>query len=243
MNRRKGLIFVIVLALIVATAGILLRLNAGKKLGLPGVKTRLLAASGSLEIVLPERVLDFTSQSVEQAKVVLDTLPKDTSFGQRLYQAPDGFWMQLNVVMMGADRTSIHKPQICLPGQGFSIEKTEETTIPIERPFPYNLPVIKLTTSKVPVEGQGGSIRGIYVYWYVADGVLSADPTALRRMWMSTKHLFQTGVLQRWAYIVYFSAAEPGQEETAYNRMKLFIAASVPEFQLTPKAKETTTHP
>jgi hypothetical protein len=38
---------------------------------------------------------------------VLDFLPKDTSYGQRQYQTPDGsFKTTLNVVMMGTDRTS-----------------------------------------------------------------------------------------------------------------------------------------
>jgi hypothetical protein len=45
-----------------------------------------------------------------------------------------------------------------------------------------------------------------------------------------------TGILQRWAYVTFFSACAPGQEENTYERLKNLIAASVPEFQLTPKA-------
>jgi len=41
--------------------------------------------------------------------------------------------------------------------------------------------------------------------------------------------------LQRWAYISCFAVCLPGQEEATFERLKKFIAASVPEFQLTPK--------
>jgi hypothetical protein len=46
----------------------------------------------------------------------------------------------------------------------------------------------------------------------------------------------RTGVLQRWAYVTCFSVCQPGQEEATFNRMKEFLAAAVPEFQLTPRA-------
>lgn len=237
MNKR-WIICLAALTVLALSVGALIQVQRFQKLGRPGVKTQPLAGSSNLEVVLPERVLDCTSKKMEQRQIVLDFLPKDTSFGQRLYQSSDGFWMQLEVVLMGADRTSIHKPQICLPGQGFSIEKTEVTTIPIEQPYHYDLPVIKLTTSKLPSEGHTGEVRGIYVYWFVGDGILSADPSGLRRMWLSIKNLFATGEFQRWAYVVCFSVSETGQEGKVFNRMKQFIAASVPEFQLPPQAKE-----
>jgi hypothetical protein len=41
-------------------------------------------------------------------------------------------------------------------------------------------------------------------------------------------------VLQRWAYVACISPCAPGQEDATFARMKKFIAAAVPEFQLTP---------
>ena len=76
--------------------------------------------------------------------------------------------------------------------------------------------------------------RGIYVYWFVADRELTADH--LQRMWWMARDLIRQGTLQRWAYVACFSVCLPGQEEATYQRMKEFIAASVPEFQLTTAA-------
>jgi len=74
--------------------------------------------------------------------------------------------------------------------------------------------------------------RAIYVYWFVSDNELSADH--LQRMWWMTRDLVRSGTLQRWAYVGCLTFCAPGQEEGAYQRMKQWIAAAVPEFQLTP---------
>ena len=235
MNRQQWVLVVVVLALMGATAGVLTRLRASQQLGQPGLKTRALGDSRNLEILLPERVLDFTSEPVEQDSMVLGALPKDTSFGQRRYQAPDGFETLLNVVLMGSDRTSLHKPQFCVTGAGWAIERTELTGVPITQPCAYELPVMKLTTTKEgTLNGQRVNVRGIYVYWFVAEDALTAHHW--QRMWWMARELLRTGKLQRWAYVTCFSVCQPGQEEGTFNRMKQFLGAAVPAFQLPPRA-------
>src|SRR6185503_14311079 len=106
------------------------------------------AGSRNLRVELPETLAGYKSEPVETPPIVIGVLPKDTSYGQRRYAADDGFQAVINVVLMGSDRTSLHKPQFCVVGDGWTINQTETTTVPIERPFHYELPVIKLTTTK-----------------------------------------------------------------------------------------------
>jgi len=177
------------------------------------LKTEVIPGSQRLQVMLPEKVLDCESKLVEQDPVVLRGLPQDTSYGQRHYHAPDGFDTLMNVVLMGSDRTSIHKPQFCLIGAGWRIDKTEVTTIPIAKPRAYELPVIRLTTTKqVMVNGQEVTARGTYVYWFVADDQISADPSGMNRAWSIAKTLLTTGKLQRWAYVTCFSVCQPGRK-------------------------------
>jgi hypothetical protein len=49
--------------------------------------------------------------------------------------------------------------------------------------------------------------------------------------WMA-RDMLLTGVLQRWAYVACITLCAPGQEEATFSRMKEFIAAAVPQFQL-----------
>lgn len=239
-NRSTRLLFISTLVLIAFTAGALSYLRTHQRLGQPGVRTKASSDPRRLQVDLPERVLNCTSEPIETEQLVLDFLPKDTSFGQRRYTAPDGFNAILNVVLMGSDRTSIHKPQFCLAGTGWDIDYSlsKETTVPIQRPFPYELPVMKLIANKHFVQdGKTTLARGVYVYWFVCeDGYTSSHN---KRMWSMAEHMVKTGVLQRWAYVTCFSVCAPGGEDATFERMKQFIASAVPEFQLTPAPKTT----
>ncbi len=101
------------------------------------------------------------------------------------------------------------------------------------RPRPYDLPVTKLTLSPGK-PGTMDGLHGVYVYWFVADHEYTREHW--QRMWWMAKDLLQTGVLQRWAYITYFAVCAPGQEDATFERLSKMIAASVPEFQLAPRA-------
>ena len=240
MNKQKWIIAIVALGLIGGAAGLLTRLQANQKLGRPGVKTRPIPGSRRLQVELPERVLDCTSKASEVDKATLGWLPQDTSFGQRVYRAADGFETAVNVVLMGSDRTSLHKTEFCLEGQGWRIDRSasSETTVRMDRPYPYDLPVTKFIATKgVTVNGQTITARAVYVLWFVADDELTARHW--QRMWWMARDLICTGVLQRWASISYFAYCAPGQEDATFERMKTLIIASAPEFQLVPRKAQT----
>jgi hypothetical protein len=232
---KKIILFSATLALIGITAAALAQIKTHRHLGNPGVKAVAVPGSVTMKIALPENVLDFTSSNVPTAQVVLDYLPKDTSFAQRQYFAPDGMWVQANMVLMGADRTSIHRPDFCLPGQGWQIVEKSDLNISITGATPYELPVKKWTvhnTFTAP-DGQRQEVSGLYVFWFVTENNTTPDfPAMLKSM---TYHLIRHGVLERWAYVSYFTLCPPGQEDATFARVKNLIAQSVPEFQLPPK--------
>lgn len=243
MNRQKWTMLVVALALIAGAAGVLTQLRRNQKLGPPGVTTHPVAGSIRLEVDLPAHVLDYDSERKDVDDIVLKTLPDDTSFGERWYKAPDGFQVQLRVVLMGTDRTSMHKPQFCLTGSGWNIdpEASAEVEVPVERPFRYELPVVKLVATKQGmVNGEKVVGRAVYVYWFVADDALSAGVAGFHRNWLMAKTLLRTGVLQRWAYVSCFAICAPGQEQEVFERITKFISASVPDFQLMPRAAVAT---
>jgi hypothetical protein len=228
MNKQKWILLVVTLLLIAGTGTLVARYKSVQRLGKPGVKTTAIADSHRLRVEVPDRVLDYQSEWVEADEMTLKTLPGDTSFGQRSYTAPDGFKIQLGAVMMGTDRTSLHKPQFCLRGTGFNLLATEPKTVPVKTPFAYDLPVNVITA--VPESGPAHA-RGIYVYWFVSEDKVTAEHW--QRMWWMARDLVTTGVLQRWTYLYCFATCEAGQEAATFERVRTFIGASVPEFHLT----------
>jgi len=240
MKKERWILLAVVLGLFGSTASLLAYWRVHQRLGLAGVRvvTRPVSDSEGKPVVtntvyLPERVLDYSSEAMPITSVELGVLPEDTTYGRRHYRAADGFEIVVSVVLMGTDRTSIHKPQYCLTGQGWRIDRSERTTISVEHPDPYDLPVMKLTatTTRETAKGEKTVAKGVYVYWFVADKALTADH--FQRMWWMARDLICARTLQRWAYVSCFAVCLPGQEATVYQRMKEFIAASVPEFQLT----------
>ena len=222
------------LLLMALAGGAIYQLQTRQTLGRPGVLAEPQAGSPRWRIPLPEQVAGMTSQEVPAAEVELSALPADTSIGKRLYTATNGAPLLLQVVLMGRDRTSIHQPQYCLTGQGWLIEQTEEVRLPVAGPQPHEIPALKLTASKVftTADGQRVPVRAIYVYWFVADGALTAHRSQ-RLRWMA-EELLKTGTLQRWAYVACFAQCAPGDEDQTFARVKEFVAEAVPEFQRSP---------
>jgi len=234
MKNQKWIILLVALVLIAGTAGALTWLRANQKLGRPGIKAEAIPGSVMMKINLPERVLDFTSTNIPEPQVVVGYLPPDTSYAERIYIAPDGFWVQATIILMGADRTSIHNADFCLNGQGFTGRDKFIENIPIDGPQPYLLPVAKWNVSGVfqQPDRQKTERHGIYVFWFVADG--EETPDHLQFMKWLARDLLRTGVLQRWTYVSYFAYCAPGQEDATFERIKKLIAHSVPEYQFLP---------
>ena len=234
MKNQKWIILTAALVLIAGTAGALTWLRANQKLGRPGLRTEAIPGSVQVKINLPERVLDFNSTNVPEAQIVLGYLPPDTSFAERCYFNTNGASIYATVVLMGADRTSIHKPDYCLPGQGWVIKDKSVVNIPVAGAQSYQLPVSKwvIANSFQTPDGQKQEVGGLYVFWLVADG--EETPDNYQRMWWLARDLLRTGVLQRWAYVSYFTVCAPGQEDAAFERVKSLIAHSVPEYQFPP---------
>ena len=239
MNRNALQVLIGFVLLVGLTGALLLRVRTHYALGQPGVKVVNVPIYdedqnpvSKQSVFLPETVGEYSSTNMPVTKLELNWLPPDTLYGRRVYLTPNSGIMT-SVVLMGTDRTSIHKPQYCLTGQGESITGSEVITIPIAKPHPYELKVMKLSTTRQhPVaSGKMATTSGIYLYWFVADGQLT--PHHGERMWLMARDLLTKGLLQRWAYVAYFSRCLPGQENILLEQMKRFVAASVPEFQTT----------
>lgn len=225
------------LILIGSTALILRQVDRHRTLGEPGlvmVVANVLDESGDIvntnTVALPRQVLEYQSTNAPITKVELGYLPADTTYARKIYFAPDSFWIQASVVMMGVDRSSIHKPQYCLVGQGWQVLSQGEDNIPLAGEKSLELPVWKMTAQQPQsmADGTRHMVKAVYVYWFVADGHVTARHG--QRMWWMARELLTTGTLQRWAYVSVLGLCLPGQEEETYERIRKFIAESAPEY-------------
>jgi hypothetical protein len=216
------------------------RLRTAVQLGQPGVKLGLLPVfndqgepARSNSVALPTLLRGYRVRVEPITQLELSYLPPDTTYGRRTYALADGsFRSQVSAVLMGTDRTSIHRPEYCLTSQGWNLIQQRSVTIPMTAPQPYDLPVQRLDLRFQATEAGRPVIRGgVYVFWFVADGQLTSSHVQ-RQLWLM-RDLLQHQTLQRWAYISCFSDCEPGQEDATFTRISELLTRLVPEFQLT----------
>lgn len=71
----------------------------------------------------------FTSQAVEPSLAETNTLPHDTTIEKRLYKDPRGHMALVTVVVGGSQKGSIHRPELCLPSQGFLMTQPHSVSV------------------------------------------------------------------------------------------------------------------
>ena len=74
-------------------------------------------------------VAGFSSERLEPSEAELTTLPGDTRFDKRIYTADDGTWFQVSLVVGGRSKQSIHRPELCLPSQGFQMSRPRTLSV------------------------------------------------------------------------------------------------------------------
>lgn len=65
----------------------------------------------------------FNSEIVAPSEAELNVLPTDTRIEKRLYTDEYGRWFQVSLIVGGASKGSIHRPELCLPAQGFQMKE------------------------------------------------------------------------------------------------------------------------
>jgi hypothetical protein len=235
-------LFVAVAALVMVGTGwaTLLRVKNRQHLGVPGVRMTAiptLSRTGGIvrsnSIPLPRGVPGHSATVGEIDETEWQSLPPDTTFGRMIYsRGSREYPVQASVILMGADRTSIHQPEFCLKGNGWNIQSRSTRWVPFDRINGGGLDVRRFD-ALTNVRGEDGAIHplaGVYVFWFVADGQWTASHWT-RTLWM-TRDLLTRNVLQRWAYVSYFATCQPGDEEKAYEHVCELIRVTVPQFQI-----------
>ena len=107
--------------------------STGSRLAVPVLAFLLIVPAMLYQATTPEVVfaeppavslgeLDgFSSEKQEASEAELTVLPKDTIIHKRRYEAPNGDWMAVTLVVGGRSKSSIHRPELCLPAQGFEM--------------------------------------------------------------------------------------------------------------------------
>jgi exosortase len=207
--------------------GLLISVGAGVMVILSSASHRMGAAGVKME--LPDTVgdaLGFDGSLDREHRL----LPADTEFAKKEYLSASPTPITCEIVLTGVERSSIHRAEACLLGQGWNIVSDEKVSVALATGRKQKVRVLSL--SKVR---DGQRLFGCFLYWYVgADR--TTDDTFSRIFLTSWDHLTR-GVNHRWAYVTVNSELAPnqGQSEEArralVSRLVRFAADVIPIIQ------------
>ena len=194
---------------------------------------------------LPNSVGRLQGNLKKPDKIETEILPGDTEFAKMTYvtatqDVNERDVAHLSVVLSGAESRSIHRPEVCLVGQGWTI--TGEQTVPVEISPGRSLLVkdLSIEGSFSTKQGKPMRISSHYVYWFV--GTAFDTPSHFERLWRSTCDAVVHNINHRWAYVSVmatvtedldpaFSGERRRTDEQTKRLIHFLIQQTVPQFQ------------
>ncbi len=175
-----------------------------------------------------------TEQPVSESEKVM--LPPDTQFAKKLYSDGLGSDIHCQIVLAGAEKRSIHRPEICLPAQGWTVKSGQ--VIPVELSNGKTLEVMKLDVVR-PVTLNNGETRELttlFCYWFV--GKDATTPHHLSRVLKTNFDILLHNTNHRWAYVIASAPVMKGfvpggkDEVQTLAEIKSFISELAPRIMM-----------
>ena len=174
-------------------------------------------------------------------------LPPDTTFARKSYGPPDVNPLEritCSIVLSGKEKRSIHRPERCLPGQGYRIDGSHTVTVHLASGRNLEVTALLLERPITLNNGQVVPLQSYFLYWFVGKGITT--PSQLTRILMTNWDMLVHRVNQRWAYVSI--SANIMQSLTPHGRtadqtlemLKQFIHDSVPTYM---KSEMATPNP
>ncbi len=207
-------------------AQVILALGLGSVFLLPKVAN---STPQGIDLSLPSYIGGWFGEDQKISEQELLVLAKDTQFARKLYTNGRGDQIFASIVLSGQDLdNSIHRPERCLPAQGWSIADSRVVKIPLQTPSASTLEVTRLHNMRkvATTDGRTIPIFGLDYYWFI--GAKDVTASHLRRTYIDIRDRIMYGYNQRWAYITVAATITEGVTE--FGRSEQETDALVQEF-------------
>jgi hypothetical protein len=212
----------------VLVAGLLVHVSARAGSGEAGIA---LSQDGVNPVPLPTFLgEDWIGRRTEVSAVEKELLPPDTGYSRKTYVslADPAKQVFLSIVLSGRDRTSIHRPELCLVGQGWTIDGSFQHTFAFPgKPTRFPATILRVQKEIMTPKGRV-KVPQLFAYYFVDSEATVAThwERIARDSWQRVAHARN----DRWAYVVVQTGSAEG-EETALARMQAILDGTLPVFQ------------
>ena len=190
-------------------------------------------SESGIELNLPVSVAGFSGVDQKVLESERFILPQDTGFAKKLYTNDRGDNISCQIVLAGGEKRSIHRPEVCLPGQGWTLQTG--AVIPIKMANGKKLEVMKLTIAKKIrlADAERRELTSLFLYWFV--GKDTTTPHHFARVLKTNLDMLLHNTNHRWAYVIVSSPVLEGLAPRGKNTeetlvmLKDFIAELAPQ--------------
>ena len=201
-------------------------------------KDVLVEASISPDMPTGTALAGWYGRKTQETEAERSILAADTKFSKVNYRAAslDDFSyrdshapiIDASIVFSGQDmNASIHRPELCLPAQGFRNLTGRPATIELANG--KTLAFTRLSSERPRSEKRGDSLHFIHYYVFVGKGHIKS--THLQRVMQDMYDRLFTGTVERWAYFqvgTYWAEDIGISEEEADRNVRRLISSLLP---------------
>ena len=193
---------------------------------------------------LPNEIFSYEVDTGVMGEEEKKWLPSDTTFLKRVYkedwlpeQEANFRALSATLIVAGSDSRSLHRPQVCLTAQHWTIERREVVKLdteggPLEVMDFHLVRSVRNADGSVRLDEQGEplELRAHYVYWWIGPDASTASDE--ERVWLEVWNSILKGRKERWAYpSVMVWVDNRAEEGEARERAYSFIRKYAPDFQ------------
>lgn len=225
--------------LLLAALGICAATDTSFQVSAPGVRLQLPLSLGDYQA----REYDMTAQE----KNLLD---EGVKLVRDVYTSSSGRQIMATVILSGFEKRSLHRPEVCLPNQGWTV--TDRTSIPLrlEDGRDITIKMMRIFRDIEPKPGLRVRSRAVNFYWYVGSQGTSC-PDHYEHVFRSYFDSIFRNIQHRWAMASIFvplpeqqvGKEDPLVELDAIEDARAFIAKLAPTFMLEGMGRTSGSNP
>jgi len=198
------------------------------------IKPPVKLSEAGVVMQLPQEVLGFEGKDepISEGERVL--LPPDTEIVKKLYTSKGQERVNMEIVLSGVEHRSIHRPEICLRGQGWNVSGGQIVSVPLASGHKIDMMVLDITRQNLAPNGVSVTIPALYAYFFVSKE--AETPRHWDRLAITNLDLLLHNKAHRWAYVIVMAPVTKGYMAKGKDRaqtlelIKDFLRATAPTF-------------
>ena len=189
-----------------------------------------------IAMTLPNVVGTWFGDDAAVTQKERDILAKDTQFVRKVYTAPEGDQIFVSIVLSGDDMTnSIHRPERCLPAQGWQVRSSSKRMIPMAGGKSFEVTRLQNVQTWETPDKRRIDVTNLNYYWFI--GYEDMTASHLKRTEIDIRDRILYGYSQRWAYVTIAANVTAGiarperTEEQTTAMLEKFMQELAPHLQ------------